>query len=301
MDVYTDEIFGPVLTVLRVPTLDEAHRADQRQPLRQRHRDLHLVAARRRARSSARSRSGMIGINVPIPVPMAYHSFGGWKDSLFGDHHIHGPEGVRFYTRAKVVTTRWPHVRRGVPRPAQLPDGALSPTGAAPSHPRRPYEERNTMPSRRALLGGLAAGALRARRLQHVRQRRRATSGDGGGDSADDSRRPPHRRHHPRRARRLVLGRGQVRRRAGGRRPTASTCDYSSDPDPGEQSTLIDSAVADGTDGLVISMANPDGLEASIKAAVAAGVPVITINSGIDDWRGVRRDHPRRPERDHRG
>ena len=50
----------------------------------------------------------MIGINVPIPVPMAFYSFGGWKDSLFGDHHIHGPEGVRFYTRAKAITTRWP-------------------------------------------------------------------------------------------------------------------------------------------------------------------------------------------------
>jgi malonate-semialdehyde dehydrogenase (acetylating)/methylmalonate-semialdehyde dehydrogenase len=53
---------------------------------------------------------GMIGINVPIPVPMAYYSFGGWKDSLFGDKHIHGPEGVSFYTRGKVVTSRWPHV-----------------------------------------------------------------------------------------------------------------------------------------------------------------------------------------------
>ena len=50
----------------------------------------------------------MIGVNVPIPVPMAFYSFGGWKDSLFGDHHIHGSEGVRFYTAAKVVTTRWP-------------------------------------------------------------------------------------------------------------------------------------------------------------------------------------------------
>jgi len=53
---------------------------------------------------------GMIGINVPIPVPMAYYSFGGWKNSLFGDKHIHGPEGVDFYTRGKVVTSRWPHV-----------------------------------------------------------------------------------------------------------------------------------------------------------------------------------------------
>jgi malonate-semialdehyde dehydrogenase (acetylating)/methylmalonate-semialdehyde dehydrogenase len=52
---------------------------------------------------------GMIGVNVPIPVPMAYYSFGGWKDSLFGDKHVHGPEGVSFYTRAKVVTSRWPH------------------------------------------------------------------------------------------------------------------------------------------------------------------------------------------------
>jgi malonate-semialdehyde dehydrogenase (acetylating)/methylmalonate-semialdehyde dehydrogenase len=53
---------------------------------------------------------GMIGVNVPVPVPMAYYSFGGWKDSLFGDKHIHGPEGVSFYTRAKVVTSRWPQV-----------------------------------------------------------------------------------------------------------------------------------------------------------------------------------------------
>ena len=51
---------------------------------------------------------GMVGVNVPIPVPMAFHSFGGWKASLFGDHHMHGPEGVRFYTRMKTITTRWP-------------------------------------------------------------------------------------------------------------------------------------------------------------------------------------------------
>ena len=51
---------------------------------------------------------GMIGINVPIPVPMAFYSFGGWKDSLFGDTHVHGPEGIRFYTRAKAITSRWP-------------------------------------------------------------------------------------------------------------------------------------------------------------------------------------------------
>jgi malonate-semialdehyde dehydrogenase (acetylating)/methylmalonate-semialdehyde dehydrogenase len=57
---------------------------------------------------------GMVGINVPIPVPMAYHSFGGWKQSLFGDAHVHGPEGVQFYTRAKVVTSRWPEAPTGV-------------------------------------------------------------------------------------------------------------------------------------------------------------------------------------------
>jgi malonate-semialdehyde dehydrogenase (acetylating)/methylmalonate-semialdehyde dehydrogenase len=56
----------------------------------------------------AKVKAGMVGVNVPIPVPMAFHSFGGWKRSLFGDHHIHGPEGVRFYTRNKAVTTRWP-------------------------------------------------------------------------------------------------------------------------------------------------------------------------------------------------
>ena len=64
---------------------------------------------------------GMIGINVPIPVPMAYYSFGGWKDSLFGQSHIHGPEGVAFYTRAKVVTSRWPHV-----------EGAAAPASTSP-------------------------------------------------------------------------------------------------------------------------------------------------------------------------
>ena len=61
-----------------------------------------------------RARIGMVGVNVPIPVPTAYHSFGGWKRSLFGDHHIHGPEGVRFYTRLKTVTSRWPSgIREG--------------------------------------------------------------------------------------------------------------------------------------------------------------------------------------------
>ncbi len=66
------------------------------------------VTAMRRANSRIEIQVGMVGINVPIPVPMAFHSFGGWKASLFGDHHMHGPEGVRFYTRLKTITTRWP-------------------------------------------------------------------------------------------------------------------------------------------------------------------------------------------------
>ncbi|WP_037499236.1 CoA-acylating methylmalonate-semialdehyde dehydrogenase [Solirubrobacter soli] len=107
MPAYTEEIFGPVLAVVRVPTLDAA---------------IELINANKYANGTAiftgsgqaarefqrRVHVGMIGVNVPIPVPMAFYSFGGWKDSLFGDHHIHGPEGVKFYTRAKAVTTRWP-------------------------------------------------------------------------------------------------------------------------------------------------------------------------------------------------
>jgi malonate-semialdehyde dehydrogenase (acetylating)/methylmalonate-semialdehyde dehydrogenase len=107
MSIYDDEIFGPVLSVVRAPSYDEA---------------LELVnsskygngtaiftadggAARRYQRDV---QVGMIGINVPIPVPMAYYSFGGWKASLFGDTHAHGMDGIHFFTRAKVVTSRWP-------------------------------------------------------------------------------------------------------------------------------------------------------------------------------------------------
>jgi malonate-semialdehyde dehydrogenase (acetylating)/methylmalonate-semialdehyde dehydrogenase len=64
---------------------------------------------------------GMVGVNVPVPVPMAYHSFGGWKDSLFGEHHIHGPEGVKFYTRGKAVTVRWPQVDTPVAASLDMP------------------------------------------------------------------------------------------------------------------------------------------------------------------------------------
>ncbi len=109
MSVYTDEIFGPVLTVLRVPTLDAAIELINKNPYG--NGTAVFTSSGEVARTFQRKvHVGMIGINVPVPVPMAFHSFGGWKDSLFGDHHIHGPEGVRFYTQAKVVTSRWPHV-----------------------------------------------------------------------------------------------------------------------------------------------------------------------------------------------
>jgi malonate-semialdehyde dehydrogenase (acetylating)/methylmalonate-semialdehyde dehydrogenase len=109
MSVYTDEIFGPVLVVLRVPTLDAALEVVNANPYG--NGTAVFTNSGEVARRFQRDVSvGMIGVNVPIPVPMAFHSFGGWKDSMFGDHHIHGPEGVRFYTRAKVVTSRWPHV-----------------------------------------------------------------------------------------------------------------------------------------------------------------------------------------------
>jgi malonate-semialdehyde dehydrogenase (acetylating) / methylmalonate-semialdehyde dehydrogenase len=107
MDIYTDEIFGPVLGVVRVETLDDA---------------IDLINSNSYANGTAifttngsaarifqrRIEVGMVGINVPIPVPMAFHTFGGWKSSLFGERGVHGPDGVKFYTRGKVVTARWP-------------------------------------------------------------------------------------------------------------------------------------------------------------------------------------------------
>jgi malonate-semialdehyde dehydrogenase (acetylating)/methylmalonate-semialdehyde dehydrogenase len=112
MSIYRDEIFGPVLGIVRVDSLDAA---------------LELVNANAFGngtaiftRNGAAARRyhrdvqvGMVGVNVPIPVPMAYYSFGGWKDSLFGEHHMHGDEGIRFYTRHKAVTTRWPEDTSG--------------------------------------------------------------------------------------------------------------------------------------------------------------------------------------------
>jgi malonate-semialdehyde dehydrogenase (acetylating)/methylmalonate-semialdehyde dehydrogenase len=106
MALYRDEIFGPVLSVVRVETYDDAVRLVSENPYG------NGVAIFTRDGGAARRfehevDAGMVGVNVPIPVPMAYYSFGGWKQSLFGDTHVHGAEGVHFYTRGKVVTTRW--------------------------------------------------------------------------------------------------------------------------------------------------------------------------------------------------
>ena len=107
MSVYQDEIFGPVLSVVRVDTYDDAVKLIGDNPWGNGAaiftRD---GGAARRFRDEVDA--GMVGINVPIPVPVGYHSFGGWKDSLFGDTTMYGPEGVRFYTKAKVITERWP-------------------------------------------------------------------------------------------------------------------------------------------------------------------------------------------------
>jgi malonate-semialdehyde dehydrogenase (acetylating)/methylmalonate-semialdehyde dehydrogenase len=107
MDAYRDEIFGPVLSVTRADTYDQAVDLVNRNPYG------NGVALFTRDGGAARQfifevEAGMVGINVPIPVPVAYYSFGGWKSSLFGDAHMYGPEGIRFYTRGKVVTQRWP-------------------------------------------------------------------------------------------------------------------------------------------------------------------------------------------------
>ncbi|MEV0845655.1 CoA-acylating methylmalonate-semialdehyde dehydrogenase [Streptomyces sp. NPDC049954] len=114
-DAYRDEIFGPVLVVLRAETYEEGLAIVNASPYG------NGTAIFTRDGGAARRfqlevEAGMVGVNVPIPVPVGYHSFGGWKDSLFGDHHVYGNDGVHFYTRGKVVTTRWPD-------PADAPAG----------------------------------------------------------------------------------------------------------------------------------------------------------------------------------
>ncbi|MDH6226908.1 MULTISPECIES: CoA-acylating methylmalonate-semialdehyde dehydrogenase [Streptomyces] len=114
-DAYRDEIFGPVLCVLRAETYEEGLAIVNASPFG------NGAAVFTRDGGAARRfqlevEAGMVGVNVPIPVPVGYHSFGGWKDSLFGDHHVYGNDGTHFYTRGKVVTTRWPD-------PADAPAG----------------------------------------------------------------------------------------------------------------------------------------------------------------------------------
>jgi malonate-semialdehyde dehydrogenase (acetylating) / methylmalonate-semialdehyde dehydrogenase len=106
MTIYDEEIFGPVLLVVRVQSFPEAMELIRANPYGNGAAIFTNDGAAARAFEQEVT-AGMVGINVPIPVPMAYHSFGGWKASLFGDLHVHGPEGVRFYTRGKVVTRRW--------------------------------------------------------------------------------------------------------------------------------------------------------------------------------------------------
>jgi len=114
MDLYRDEIFGPVLSVVRASSYDEAVSLVNANPYG------NGVALFTRDGGAARRfefevEVGMVGINVPIPVPMAYYSFGGWGDSLFGDMHVHGMEGVRFNTRYKAITTRYADPSEGGP------------------------------------------------------------------------------------------------------------------------------------------------------------------------------------------
>jgi malonate-semialdehyde dehydrogenase (acetylating)/methylmalonate-semialdehyde dehydrogenase len=114
MKIYREEIFGPVLVVLRVATLGEAVQ------LVNSHEFANGTAVFTRDGAAARAfvqgiEVGMVGVNVPIPVPMAFFSFGGWRRSSFSDHAMHGMEGVRFYTRLKTVTSRWPDLGEGGP------------------------------------------------------------------------------------------------------------------------------------------------------------------------------------------
>ncbi len=114
MRIYKEEIFGPVLSVIRAKNFDEAiklvndHEYGNGVSIFTRDGDTGRTF-------SSKAQIGMVGINIPIPVPVAFHSFGGWKRSLFGDQHMHGPEGVRFYTKLKTVTSRWPSGLRSDP------------------------------------------------------------------------------------------------------------------------------------------------------------------------------------------
>ncbi|HZL03879.1 MAG TPA: CoA-acylating methylmalonate-semialdehyde dehydrogenase, partial [Coriobacteriia bacterium] len=108
MEAYRDEVFGPLLVIMRVDSFDEALELVNSSPFGN-GSAIFTSSGEVARRFEVEVETGMVGINVPIPVPVGYFSFGGWKDSIFGDHHAHGPEGFRFYTQAKVITTRWPH------------------------------------------------------------------------------------------------------------------------------------------------------------------------------------------------
>jgi malonate-semialdehyde dehydrogenase (acetylating)/methylmalonate-semialdehyde dehydrogenase len=108
MKIYQDEIFGPVLVVLRRNSLDEAIALVNANPYAN-GTAIFTESGGAARRFENEIQVGMVGVNVPIPVPVAFYSFGGWKNSLFGDLHVHGVEGVKFYTRTKVITRRWPH------------------------------------------------------------------------------------------------------------------------------------------------------------------------------------------------
>jgi len=108
MEIYKNEIFGPVLVVLRADSLEKAIQIVNSNPYAN-GTAIFTESGGAARRFENEVQVGMVGINVPIPVPVAFYSFGGWKNSLFGDLHVHGVEGVKFYTRTKVVTTRWPH------------------------------------------------------------------------------------------------------------------------------------------------------------------------------------------------
>jgi malonate-semialdehyde dehydrogenase (acetylating)/methylmalonate-semialdehyde dehydrogenase len=108
MQVYKNEIFGPVLVVLRASSLEESISLINKNPYAN-GTAIFTESGGAARRFENEIQVGMVGVNVPIPVPVSFYSFGGWKASLFGDLHVHGAEGVKFYTRTKVVTKRWPH------------------------------------------------------------------------------------------------------------------------------------------------------------------------------------------------
>ena len=112
MTVYTDEIFGPVLSVVRAESYERALTLVNENPYGNGAAVFTNDGGAAR-RFQVEVEAGMVGVNVPIPVPMAYYSFGGWKQSLYGDLHAHGADGVRFFTRGKVVTSRWLDPSRG--------------------------------------------------------------------------------------------------------------------------------------------------------------------------------------------